>query len=166
MSTQHLSDTQIQDWVEGNLSDASAAARHLENCPHCQAEVATYRELFQELEKPAEFSLSPDFAVNVTRQIQTDGHRFSSQWWSWLLITCGFLLGIGINVYYLGAETIFSGMERFKDSFVRILLTFEFVKRAAVSLNFNQSLIFVAVLVLVCTFLLDRFVLQHRKSLS
>jgi anti-sigma factor RsiW len=165
MTTRHLTDAQIQDWLDGNLSAKSTVAEHLERCPRCQEEVAAYRTLFRELKHPVEFSLSPDFATNVTQQIQAGEYRFSSQWWSGILITGGFLLAIAINVYYLGAGTILAGLNRIKDTFVNFLLAFETVKNAAVALNLNQSLIFVAALVLIFIFLLDRLILQHRKFL-
>lgn len=163
MTTRHLTDEQIQEWLDGTLTAQSTITEHLTHCSRCQAEVAAYRSLYQELNQTVAFSLSPDFAANVTRRVQAGKFRFSSQWWSGLLITGGFLLGTAINVHYLGKAAILAGLDRIKTQFVNFVLSFETLKNAAVSLNVNHSLIFFAVIVLLLTFLLDRFILQHRK---
>ena len=164
MTKRHLTNEQIQDWLDGNLSPQSSVAQHLEDCPQCEAEVATFQELFRELNQPPDFSLSSEFAANVTQQIEAGDYRFSTQLWYWIMIIGGFMLGIAINVYYLGTETILAGLAKIGDAFVNFLISFESVKNAATSLNINQNLILVAAIVLVCTFLLDRFVFQHRSS--
>lgn len=163
MTVRHLTDEQIQEWLDGAQTKQPAVFEHLAHCSRCQAEVAAYRKLYQELNQPIVFSLSPDFAATVTQRVQAGKFRFSSQWWSGLLIAGGFLLGTAINVHYLGKAAILAGLDRIKTQFVNFVLSFETLKNAAVSLNVNHSLFFFAVIVLILTFLLDRFILQHRK---
>lgn len=65
----HLTDDQIQQLLDGSLTDANIVASHLDQCPKCQNEVANYQALFVGLKEEVDFSLSANFADTVLDNI-------------------------------------------------------------------------------------------------
>ncbi len=61
----HLTDEQLQDYLDGNLSKSDAAVIHIDSCPECRNALADYKAVFAGLETESEFSLSDSFATNV-----------------------------------------------------------------------------------------------------
>lgn len=85
MSQDHLRDDQLQDYLDGNVSETDPIAMHLENCPRCQKALAVYRSLYSALENDPGITLSPDFADAVMSRLpekhpvevpQPAAHRF------------------------------------------------------------------------------------------
>ncbi len=65
----HLTDDQIQQLLDGSLADSNLVASHLDHCPICQNEVANYQALFVGLKEEVDFSLSVNFADTVLDKI-------------------------------------------------------------------------------------------------
>jgi hypothetical protein len=63
----HLSDSQLQDYLDGNFAENDPVALHLNDCNDCQRALAIYRSLYSAIEKIPEPELSPDFADTVMR---------------------------------------------------------------------------------------------------
>ena len=65
----HLSDTQLQLYLDGGLSSENkAAAAHLSNCDLCKSELELYKTVYAELkceENDKAVRLSSDFADNI-----------------------------------------------------------------------------------------------------
>jgi hypothetical protein len=72
MIDNHLTDDQLQDFLDGNLSESDPQGRHLEICPHCQRALAHYKSLYSALATESEVSLSADFTQNILRRIAAE----------------------------------------------------------------------------------------------
>ncbi|MCK5126679.1 MAG: hypothetical protein KAR42_10520 [candidate division Zixibacteria bacterium] len=65
----HLTDEQIQDFIDNNLDPSGDIAGHLHSCKKCQQEVENYKALFAGLNTEPEMTLSADFADMVMDQL-------------------------------------------------------------------------------------------------
>lgn len=61
----HLTDEQLQDYLDGNTDKNSTVNVHLDSCPQCQKALHDYRALFTGLDTEPAFPLSADFADSV-----------------------------------------------------------------------------------------------------
>jgi anti-sigma factor RsiW len=69
----HLSDEQIQDFLDGNLPDREEEIRaHLDSCTRCREEADRYLVLYMELTKAPENALMPGFADRVVADLQPE----------------------------------------------------------------------------------------------
>lgn len=69
MSKDHLTDHQLQDYLDGNLAETDPLAVHLNDCPHCQQALVVYRSLYSAIEQTPVPELSPDFAEAVMNRL-------------------------------------------------------------------------------------------------
>ena len=69
MTNQHLSDEQIQAFLDGTAVEPAAFEAHLDACPRCRAAVEEYRHLFSALGAVPEPVLAPEFADSVMARL-------------------------------------------------------------------------------------------------
>jgi|GEM_PF-530501 len=65
MNSPHLSDYDIQDYLDHNLNNPALVDEHLASCSVCREKLAVYSELYVELSAPAPFSLPENFASSA-----------------------------------------------------------------------------------------------------
>lgn len=69
--TDHLTDNQIQQFLDGSLKSDNSIVTHLDSCSQCQHALADYKILYAGLKEEIDFSLSADFADTVLEKIET-----------------------------------------------------------------------------------------------
>ncbi len=70
MAIEHLTDSLLQDYIDGNLDDRETEIiSHLDSCPLCQARLEQYKLLYAELKIDSIPALSPDFSKAVMSKI-------------------------------------------------------------------------------------------------
>ncbi|MDZ7263997.1 MAG: zf-HC2 domain-containing protein, partial [candidate division KSB1 bacterium] len=74
MITMHLSDDQIQDFLDQNLSqeDRLLVNEHLRNCQQCQNELSRYQRLYMALNQETVIELSPAWSAAVMKRIRAE----------------------------------------------------------------------------------------------
>ncbi|MGB2982199.1 MAG: zf-HC2 domain-containing protein, partial [Candidatus Zixiibacteriota bacterium] len=79
MSLKHLTDEEIQNYLDGNLSRdiALLTERHLETCPLCREAVKQYQGVYAGLDKEEGFELSKGFAKSVVKMLPPQGETKS-----------------------------------------------------------------------------------------
>ena len=113
---EHLTDDQIQDYLEGNPSSNQAEIlAHLVTCRQCRMAVADSQAIFDGLRNEAGFELSPGFAASVTRQV-APATKASSPVPEYLLIG-GAIAAVACALYFLVDLTPL--MELIKSGFAR-----------------------------------------------
>ncbi len=113
---QHLTDDQMQDYLEGNPSDNQAEIIvHLASCRECRMAVVQYQTLFQGLKNDTGFELSPGFAVSVTRRVAPEAPK-SSPVPEYLLIGAAVAAAACAIYFLVDLSSIF---DLFKGGFAR-----------------------------------------------
>jgi hypothetical protein len=74
MKDRHLSDEQLQDFLDGNLSADHPLSAHLHACPRCREALAAYKTVYAGLTEDPGFELAPDFAESVMRILPEKQH--------------------------------------------------------------------------------------------
>jgi anti-sigma factor RsiW len=103
MADRHLTDTEIQRYLEGDLTDRyPLRAAHLENCSNCQQEVSSYRELYATLGSVETPPLRDGFAVEVTSEAIRELQRERTQRLAniGMMAVAGLVLAV-VSWYYL-----------------------------------------------------------------
>lgn len=168
MVEEHLTDQQIQDFLDGNLSQEqeSIFRGHLQSCPQCHSELAQYRALYSELQSEMAFELSPDFSSRVITAIQAEARKaWLARLWNLLLPMFGICIGIGVMIYYVDFKPflkVFSDSlnpSRYFDSIVMTNL-----KEVLIKFNLNLNLIMFAGLSLLVVILIDQLLSRHKEK--
>jgi anti-sigma factor RsiW len=67
--TDHITDLQLNEYLDNELKDPAPVELHLSSCAHCAARLVALQALFNEIESLPELSLSRDLALPITHQI-------------------------------------------------------------------------------------------------
>jgi len=168
MMSEHLTDEQIQDYLDENLSQEQKTIieRHIQTCQKCQTELAQYRNLYTRLKSDVTFDLSPGFSIRVMKTIRAEARKaFLARLWNLLLPVLGIAVGIGAMIYYVDFKPF---VKIFADS----LNPARYVDSAVVSnlnqilvrLNVNLNLIVFAGLSLLVVILIDQLLSRHKEK--
>ncbi len=63
MNNAHLTDRELQEFLDGTTLLSKAAERHVEQCPSCQASIEAYKSLYEQL-RTADSPVIPDGFLN------------------------------------------------------------------------------------------------------
>ena len=155
----HLSDEQIQEYLEGGTGTAQQKYHaHLQTCEQCRQAVAHYRRLFTALAFEPTPELSPSFTDTLMLKIAADSST-SSQTLEWVLFAISAVAGLAITIYLMVAS--FSQQQLFAigDS-VRSL--FSFFGTSSLLTTDNAHLFLFALIVLAIISAMDKLLLQRK----
>ena len=148
----HLTDQDIQAYLDGGLPNRGEVARHLKDCPQCRAELAIYKQLFHSLSADRGFMLSANFADAIVEKIEQE----KKPWADWLengLIIFALFAGLIAIGYFLDAASFLSDSSQ---SLKEILHAFRWF-------GSSQGVLFIVAAIIVGFFgLLDRFLTHTR----
>lgn len=165
MQLQHLTDEEIQDYLDGNLSEDNAllARQHLETCPLCRKAVKQYQSIYVRLEDDQGFELSKGFARSVVNKLPAEAEAKSySGIINIILAVMGIVVSLGITLRYVDLKPLGRALSDFipgPDLGTGLL---DLLEGLLVGLNGNVGFLIVALLVFFLVAGLDRFVLQPR----
>jgi hypothetical protein len=71
--TDHLTDVQLNEYLDNELVDRAHADLHLSSCDECTARLSALQALFNEIEALPEIALTRDLAAPVTRRVSRQG---------------------------------------------------------------------------------------------
>jgi len=168
MEINHLTDEQIQDFVDGNLEDENLEIEsHLHSCADCAREVAHYRKLSSMLAEETGFELSPDFASEVLAYMNEQGaERFFHKLAQATMWAAGAIVGLILLIRFTRFEDAFKGFtsgENGQGYFEIVITSFQNLFADSGS---NLGMIALAVAVLFTIFIIDRLIAKARKDLS
>jgi len=170
MATAHLTDEQIQNYLDGNLphDQLSFLKGHIQSCPKCQSELAHYQDLYVELKEDVAFNLSQDFSNAVMKTIQAEAKKtFLARLWNVLLPILGVAAAIGVMLYYIDLKPF---LKAFSDSlnpgkyFDSTALNN--LNQVLAKLNVNLNLIVFAGLSLLVVIFIDYLISRYKFKLS
>lgn len=168
MAIEHLTDEQIQNYLDGNLphDQVSILTGHIQSCQQCQSKLAQYRSLFAGLKDDAPFDLAPGFTNAVMKAVYAEAKKaFLARLWNVLLPVIGIAVGIGVMIYYVDfkpfmkvfANSLNPG--RYFDSAVLSELN-----QVLAKLNVNLNIIVFAGLSLLVVILIDHLISRHKEK--
>ncbi len=90
MAIKHISDEQIQSFIDNSLNPAelSIVEKHLEICPECRQVEAFYRSLAVQVKQGTRVQLSPRFSKKVMKKIKRQqlGSVHADLWYVFLIL--------------------------------------------------------------------------------
>ena len=107
MALKHLTDAQIQEYLDGNVSKNSWITDHLKSCGDCEAQIDEYSSLYSALEVEEKIGLSARFADGVVSKITAQASATPGfQIWQVFLAVLGFGFGLIAAVYLIGINWV------------------------------------------------------------
>lgn len=169
MSHKHLTDDEIQNFLDGNLSEAQTdVVDHLQTCEFCQKQLRHYQQVYVELAHDKGFNLSADFSATVISRLQDEASRSLRQrLWDISIWIVGILIGVVISIYFIDLKSLSKDMTQSLgalSSFGSIMLSF--FKTFEKSLNLNIFQLVTAGCVLLLILAIDHFILQRIRNLG
>ena len=67
--TDHISDVQLNEYLDNEIPDRAQIELHLKSCEDCTARLTALLRLFDEVESLPELALSRDLAAHFTRAL-------------------------------------------------------------------------------------------------
>ncbi len=120
MKGEHATEQQIQAYVDGMIGeDFALLSEHIENCEQCRETMHRYRTLFGELADDTGFELPADFARTVAAQVEVaENSVVAGERWSFTILfgVLGPALMVAITFYFLGYESLLSGLSGFSET--------------------------------------------------
>jgi hypothetical protein len=165
MPRKHLTDEEIQEYLDGNLpqQDRLLAQKHLDTCPICQEALKQYESLYVGLKSDEGFDLSKGFPKSVIRRVPAEAEPESR--YNYLNI---FLTILGIIVA-AGGTLYFVDLRPLGRAFAHVLPGPELgsglvavIKNLLIGLNGNVGFLIFALLTLLLVAVLDRLIFQPR----
>ena len=171
MPLKHLTDDEIQDYLDGNLTqrDWVLAEKHLKTCPLCQEALKQYKALYVGLKHELGFELSQNFAKAVIRRLPAQEEAEPHfDFLNIFLIIFGALSSLGVALYYVNLKTLgkaFSNLLSFQQEFISGIL--EPIKNLYLGLNGSIGFLIFVGLSLAIIVALDHFLMKPKyKRLS
>lgn len=158
MAVKHLSDEQIQDFLDGNmvLSDKSLKG-HLESCRVCKKTLSYYQNLYLGLKQEPEFQLPSNFAHTViTRLPQMEKAQARFKFWDIFVAVSGIAALIGALIYFIDIKI-------FADLIAKVSSMTSFAK-SLTDLNGGLVVLGLAGLTLLFTATLDWLLVEPRPK--
>ena len=169
----HLSDPLIQEYLDGNLDriENMRVKMHADECKACAQKIARYQRLFQDISHEQDFDLPANFTRRVIAQVKKSslGARpFNLT--QILLWFAGAITCINTLLYYVDWQPIAEDLKTSTDYLPNIQVnvvneTIQQSKSFVEGLNLNLILLFMAVVVLIVLFALDKFLARHKEKL-
>jgi anti-sigma factor RsiW len=72
-STDHLTDAQLNEYLDNELANRPEAEFHLSTCDNCAARLTALQALFNEIESLPEIALTRDLAASITSRVRMRG---------------------------------------------------------------------------------------------
>jgi hypothetical protein len=166
MSLKHLTDEEIQEYLDGSLSPENELLfeTHLKICPHCQESLKQYQSLYAGLANDEGFDLPKSFAKSVISRLPEEAKvKFRFNYANVILTILGIIIAVGITFYYVDLKplgrvisNIFVPQYEFGSGLIVS------IKSSLVNLNGSLSLLAFAGLTLLIIAALDRTLVQPR----
>jgi len=162
----HLSDEQIQRYLDGDMSLDSEAAYHLQECPICQRQLQLYRKVYEGLQQDTGFELAPSFAETVITRLTTVPSKSSRTGLAGLIfIGFGIAAVACLTLYFLEAKTLtemLASLFAVATGFGLPLV--ESFKAVIASMGVRPDIVLFTILILITFGAIDRILLRYRWS--
>jgi hypothetical protein len=97
----HLTDTEIQDYLDGNLmSRLDEITAHLDSCADCRKKLKEFEYIYSQLKIDTTPALSSNFAASVVRAVETETSESKEYDLSRILFAACILIGVGLIIYF------------------------------------------------------------------
>ena len=166
MAVKHLTDEEIQRYLDEDIPRDAAISRHLKECAICQHEFQSYRQVYRALEHDSGFVLSSSFAESVMgRLTATTNGTSRSSLFNFILIILGSVITLGITLYFANGAVVIEMLKGVSSEIADIGSTLvESLQTATSSLGVSPDILLFTVLLLLMFTVLDRILLRSRGS--
>jgi anti-sigma factor RsiW len=166
MAVRHLSDEQIQRYLDGDMSRDSDAAHHLQHCPACMRQLELYREVYEGLQQDVGFELTPDFAESFMARLAAVSEKSSrASFVGLILLVFGTAVTAGLVLYFLEVKALNEILASLSAFVVEFGLSFvESLKIATASLGVSMDIALSTGLILLTFTAIDRILAHYRGS--
>ena len=167
MAVKHLSEKEIQNYLDGNLSpkEKTDFQNHLASCTRCHEMVDAYKEMYAGLKQEPDFHLSPRFTQLVMNRIEAQGSSFFAVRLKDILLSIlGLIVGLGTTLYFIDLSQFMKPFEKMFSGTEEKMVTS--VRESVGGLNLDFQLILAAIVILAAIAGLDRFISRYKDKLA
>jgi hypothetical protein len=165
MQLEHLTDEEIQDYLDGNLSSETTLQvdEHLQVCRRCRETLKHYQSLYVGLEDDTGFELSKGFAKAVIRRLPAQEEAKSHAGvFNVLLMVLGVAVSLGVTLYLIDLKPLGKALSDLLPGPELGTGLLDLAEGLLVELNGNVEFLAIALLIFFLVAGLDRLVFQPR----
>ena len=166
MAVRHLTDEQIQRYLDGDMSRDSDVVYHLQHCPVCQRQLELYREVYEGLHRDVGFELAPGFAESVMARLAAVSEKSSRvSLVGLILLVFGTVSVAGLALYFLEVKALTEMLASLSTVGINFGSSFiESLRMATASLGVSTDIVLSTGLILLTFAILDRLLIRLRSS--
>ncbi|MEZ5360739.1 MAG: zf-HC2 domain-containing protein [Candidatus Zixiibacteriota bacterium] len=163
----HLTDEQLQAFLDGTAADAAAVQEHLDSCPNCRLALDEYKALFSRLDSEPEFPLSASFADLVMEKLPdiefvpvNESPLVSDK----IIMFATVAVMIAVGLYFLDVASLIKplfGWVEAKDA--QAVQTYNSLRQQASGMGNLPMMIFMTVLTIACIAGVDKLIKARRQ---
>lgn len=162
----HLTDEQIQRYLDGDMSRDSDTTYHLQHCPACQRQLELYRKVYESLQQDVGFELAPGFAESIMNRLAATSEkssRFSLA--GLILLAFGTVALAGLALYFLEVKALTEMLASLSTVGINFGSSIvESLKAATASLGVSMDIMLFTGLILLTFAAIDRILVRYRGS--
>jgi len=166
MAVRHLTDEQIQRYLDGDMSRDSDVAYHLQHCLACQQQLELYRKVYESLQQDVGFELAPGFAESVMTRLAAASEKSSrTSLVGLILLVFGTIALAGLALYFFEVKAlteILASLSAFGAEFGSSFV--ESLRSATASLGVSMDIMLSTGLILLTFAVIDRILVRYRGS--
>jgi hypothetical protein len=165
MQLEHLTDEEIQDYLDGNLSQETTlqVREHLQVCRRCRETLKHYESLYVGLEDDTGFELSKGFAKAVIRRLPAQAEaKTHAGVLNVLLMVLGVAVSLGMTLYFIDLKPLAQALSDLLPGPELGTGLLDLVEGLLVGLNGNVEFLAIALLIFFLVAGLDRLVFQPK----
>lgn len=165
MALRHLTDEEIQQYLDGSLTKGQTRLHnHFETCKFCQKKLQQYKSLYMGLSKEVNFVLSANFTETVVARLQVDAKRTSHvRLWNIVFAALVMIAGTAVTFYFIDFEFLSDSISKI---FVVVdylnLVIFPPIKNYLSRLNIDFGILVLSGLVLIIISAIDHFLFRTK----
>lgn len=164
MNREHLTDEELQEFLDESLSLGKSRMDHIQSCESCRRALEAYRNLFTGIRTDPGFKLPRHFAKTVAAKAMRKVNPLATHRFEITLIAAGVLVVLGLGI-------LLTHFPPFIETIRKVALPQEFdsavvqpIRRMLDGLNGSLILIPFAGLALVFVLFIDRFINKSRQN--
>ncbi len=166
MAVRHLTDEQIQHYLDGNMHRDDDATYHLQHCPACQRQLELYRKVYESLQQDVGFELKPGFAESVMTRLAATSEKSSRVSLAGLiLLVFGSVAVADLALYFLEVKALTEMLASLSTVGINFGSSIvESLRAATASLGVSMDIMLFTGLILLTFAAIDCILVRYRGS--
>ena len=157
----HLTDEQLQSFLDDTITDKVDVERHLRICEHCRNVLQNYKSVYMHLEQESLPEILSEKTFEKILNTAIKSRKKESSVWETVLVTVSLIISVATSFYFFNPSPL---LKKLFDAFISNIS--DFLNSWSAPLVRTLPILFIAVIILILFDLADRKFIKSRTTSS